>query len=162
MKMPKQFPISQIDIDRGRLARSAKALSNMANTPMPIRVAERAIANLLGYSDLDEMERSANCFPVREFNPNWKQMICMHVMYRAHKILRIPIDHCSHFFVMLGLMEYSFMKRDYSFMDRTVRTNFDFNSESGADKPLKFSIIKSKRRLPDKLPSYRSVSHRSN
>lgn len=159
MKMPKQFPISRKDIDRGRLARSAKTLSNMANTSMPIGVAERAIANLLGYSDLDEMERSANCFPVREFNPNWKQEICVHVMYRLHKTLKIPLDHCSHFFVMLGLMEYSFMKRDYPFMDRTVRTN-DFNSESTAAKPRKFPIIKS-RSSPNRVASYRSAARRS-
>ncbi|EJN34288.1 hypothetical protein [Pseudomonas sp. GM80] len=160
MKMPKQFPISQRDIDRGRFARSAKSLSNMANRPMPIGVAERAIANLLGYSDLDEMERTANCFPEREFNPNWKQEICVHVMYRVHKNLRIPLDHCSHFFVMLGLMEYSFMKRDYPIMDRTVRTNFDFNGESGADKLRKFPIIQS-RRLPDKVTTYRAAARRS-
>ena len=164
MKEPIKFPVSQRDLDKGRLARSAKMLSTMATTPMPIAVANKVLANLLGYSDLDEIERSANCLSLRKFRTTWKSIFYMYVIYRAHTLYNIPINRCDEFVDRLGLMDYYIMKRDYSFVDRYDRLNSETRPGSGhhATRFQKLSNKKVKRATFGRELLHRTKTRRTN
>jgi hypothetical protein len=105
-----KFPISKRDLDKGVLAISAAKLRAMATPEMPVELSNKLIANLLGYKDLDEIERKSPSFEFRVIRDAFKRKVCASVVFRAHKIMGISVDESFEIVKHLELKNFEVLK----------------------------------------------------